>query len=627
MTDLLTVEDLRIAIKMHGHATPVVKGVSFRIPRGKTVALVGESGSGKTIIAKSLLGILPNVAMVTGGSINFHDPLSAGPPTDIVKLDPQGNAIRALRGGRISMVFQEPMSSFSPLHTVGNQIEEALTLHRDVSPGDARQTTEDMLALTGFVDPRRAYDSYPMELSGGMLQRAMIAMAIICHPALLIADEPTTALDVVVQAQVLALLKRLQEQLDMALLLITHDLGVVANMADELVVVYRGRVMEAGTRDTLFAKPQHAYFKALLNAVPKLGSEGDKRLIPLREIEHSVASSPATESRLARAKERKPILTISNVVKTYTSRKSKGFLGMSKVEARAVDDVSFQVLSGECFGIVGESGSGKSSLIRVITRAISPDCGDIVFHDVDGDINLRTLDEAALKRFRPRMQMVFQDPFGSLSPRSTILNTLMEPLDIHGIGNHASRRERAKELMHMVGLSPKFLNRYPHSFSGGQRQRIGIARALALEPEILVCDEAVSALDVSVQAQVLNLLKRLQKELGLTMIFISHNLAVVNYIADRIAVMRRGRLVELAPRKKVFTEPAHPYTRHLLRAIPTTDLDNPLDLIRLFKPVGGPDELGETPSEGPEVRGERLEISAGHFVWPDEAPSVTEQRQ
>jgi peptide/nickel transport system ATP-binding protein len=626
LSDLLTVENLQIAIRMHGHSVPVVKGVSFRVPRGKTVALVGESGSGKTIIAKSLLGILPKVASITGGSIRFRDPLAPETSVDIGGLDTEGRAIHALRGGRIAMVFQEPMSSFSPLHTIGNQIQEALTLHREVSLRDARKTTEDMLALAGFGQPQRAYDSYPMELSGGMLQRAMIAMAIICNPALLIADEPTTALDVVVQAQILSLLKDIQQKLDTALLLITHDLGVVANMADELIVVYRGAVVEAGTRERLFLEPKHPYLKALLNAVPKLGASGDKKLIPLREIEHTVARTPATEHHLRRAAEREPILSVNNLIKSFKSRKPAGFLRVAEDSIRAVNDVSFDVLSGECFGIVGESGSGKSTLIRTIMRAVSADSGSVIYHGADGDIDLMSMEGDALRVVRPRMQMVFQDPFGSLSPRSTILNTLLEPLEIHGIGNPASRRERAKELMRLVGLRPDHLNRYPHSFSGGQRQRIGIARALALEPDMLVCDEAVSALDVSVQAQVLNLLKHLQKELGLTIIFISHNLAVVNYIADRIAVMRRGRIVELAPRRKVFTEAAHPYTRQLLAAIPTTDLDNPLDL-SVSSNAGTQDSIAGEWANGDAtgMDAQPVEISDGHFVWRDVHQQMVEQ--
>lgn len=619
MTDLLTVENLRIDIRTLGRSIPVVKDVSFRIPRGKTVAIVGESGSGKTVMARSLLGILPNVASITGGSVWFRDPEAPDVPLDIAAPDLDEKSLHALRGGRISMIFQEPMSSFSPLHSIGNQIHEAWSLHNEGSHAEGRKVTEETLALVGFADPRRGYDSYPMEFSGGMLQRAMIAMAVVCRPALLIADEPTTALDVVVQAQVLALLKNLQERLGMALLLITHDLGVVANMADEVVVVYRGSVMEAGSRDAIFNQPRHPYLKALLGAVPKLGADGDKKLQPLREIEPVEASGSSAEIDRRHLRKGRPLLTVSNLVKTYTTKKSGGIFGAHKTVATAVDGISFQILSGECFGIVGESGCGKSSLIRTVVRAISADAGKITFHDEGRDIDVLSLNDGELKEFRQRMQMVFQDPFGSLSPRLTILNTLVEPLEIHGIGTPQTRRERAAELMQLVGLPPSYLNRYPHSFSGGQRQRIGIARALALEPDILICDEAVSALDVSVQAQILNLLKHLQKELGLTIIFISHNLAVVNYISNRIAVMRGGRIVELAPRRQMFTEAAHPYTQRLLSAIPTTDLGAPLDL----------DALGDTDAPEPAYRHPNadtldaswIEISDGHFVRPDGPPS------
>ncbi|MBO6636673.1 MAG: ABC transporter ATP-binding protein [Roseitalea sp.] len=619
MTDLLTVEKLRIDIRTHGRSLPVVKDVSFRIPPGKTVAIVGESGSGKTVMARSLLGILPNVASITGGSIWFRDPLTPDAPLDIAAPDLDEKRLHALRGGRISMIFQEPMSSFSPLHTIGNQIHEAWALHNEGSHAEGREIAEETLALVGFADPRRGYDSYPMEFSGGMLQRAMIAMAVVCSPALLIADEPTTALDVVVQAQVLALLKSLQERLGMALLLITHDLGVVANMADEVVVVYRGSIMEAGSRDAIFNQPRHPYLKALLGAVPKLGPDGDRKLRPLREIEPVDAAGSSRETGRRHLRKGKPLLTVSNLVKTYATKKGGGMFGAHKAVATAVDRISFRIVGGECFGIVGESGCGKSSLIRTVTRAISADAGQITFHDEDGDIDVLSLRDGDLKDFRTRMQMVFQDPFGSLSPRLTILNTLVEPLEIHGIGTPKSRRDRAAELMRLVGLPPNYLNRYPHSFSGGQRQRVGIARALALEPDILICDEAVSALDVSVQAQILNLLKHLQKELGLTIIFISHNLAVVNYIADRIAVMRAGRIVELAPRRQMFTEAAHPYTRRLLSAIPTTDLGAPLDLDALGNTdMSDPADWPQT-ADGPDANW--IEISDGHFVRPDGLPS------
>ena len=617
--DLLTVRDLNIGIRTQGVTVPVVRNASFRVPRGRTVALVGESGSGKSIIARSILSILPGVASVLSGSILFRDMRAGGKETeiDIAGLDPDSARMHAIRGGRISMVFQEPMTSFSPIHTIGNQVEESLVLHSDVTRAEAYRKTLEMLSLVGFQQPERFYEMYPMELSGGLRQRAMIAMAIICNPPLLIADEPTTALDVIVQAQVLALLKRLQRQLDMSLLLITHDLGVVANMADDVVVLYRGEVMETGTCRQILEDPQHPYLKGLLGAIPKLGAAGGHKLVSLREIRHTIAPSAVSRERVDRARHGAPLLAVENLRKEFTTKKSGGFFKSGRKSVAAVDDVSFEVKGGECFGIVGGSGSGKSTLIRLITRALTADMGRITFHGADGPVDVQALEGRRLKKFRPKIQMVFQDPFASLSPRSTVQNILTEPLEIHGIGTVASRREKARDLMRLVGLPPESINRYPHSFSGGQRQRIGIARALALDPEILVCDEAVSALDVSVQAQILNLLKKLQRELGLTLIFISHNMAVVNYIANRIAVMRDGRIVELAPREKLFAAPAHPYTRCLLSAIPDTDLGKPLDLAGFEGDVSVTHPDAEPMAEVPASAIARVEVSDGHFYWPD----------
>lgn len=593
--DMLRIKDLRVSIAVSDTEIEVVKGASFRVPRGKTVCLVGESGSGKSIIAQSIMGILPKVARISGGSIEFDDPANDDPPCDIASLDRNGKELLSLRGGRISIIFQEPMTSLSPVHAIGNQIEEALVLHRETGHREARSITEDMLHLVGFPQPHLAYDMYPMELSGGLRQRAMIAMALICHPALLIADEPTTALDVTIQAQVLAVLKDLQKKLGMSLLLITHDLGVVANMADEVVVIYHGEIMEAGTVDEIFTNPQHEYLQALLAAVPRLKMEPGEKLRALREIDEAL---PATMvKRELPAAGAAPLLSIRNLSKTYTSKKGGGALGGGASQIRAVNNVSFDIRRGECFGLVGESGCGKSSLSKLICRAITADNGDMVFDNGDGPVDMVTLKGRVLDQFRTRIQMVFQDPFSSLSPRSTILNTLLEPLEIHSIGDKAWRERWAAELLRMVGLPKTARNRYPHSFSGGQRQRIGIARALAVEPDLLVCDEPVSALDVSVQAQILNLLTRLRKELGLTSIFISHNLAVVNYVADRVAVMYNGRIVEIAPPSVLFENPLHPYTQRLISAIPTIELDRKLDLDTLRDM-----EENEEATWGPEFR-------------------------
>ncbi len=594
--DLLRIENLRLAFDIHGSQLEVVKGVSLRVRPGTVVALVGESGSGKSVISQAVLGILPRAASIIAGSINFSDPDKPGEMIDIAGLHQDSERMRALRGGRISMIFQEPMTSLSALHTIGNQVQEALLLHREVESGQARAMTEEMLDMVGFPDPSRAFDMYPFELSGGLRQRAMIAMALICRPALLIADEPTTALDVTVQAQILRLLKDLQQKLGMAVLLITHDLGVVANMADEVVVVYHGELMEAGPVEDIFRNPRHDYLKALLAAVPHFDMKPGERLVPIRQVDVEIGPMLGRErGEAVREPSDAPLLTVQNLTKTYSTRKGSFFGGGAHSSVKAVDAVNFAIRRGECLGLVGESGCGKTTVSKMLMRAVRPDSGNILFNDGYQNVDVLDLEGRELKDFRTRLQMVFQDPFSSLSPRMTVLNILTEPLIIHEGGTPRDHREMVAELMRVVGLDPRFLNRYPHSFSGGQRQRIGIARALALKPELLICDEPVSALDVSVQAQILNLLKDLQRELGLTYLFISHNLAVVDYVADRIAVMCGGRLVEVAPREVLFRQPVHSYTRALLRAVPYADLDTPLDL-NSFELRGASDMGGWLPA-------------------------------
>lgn len=609
--DLLRIEDLAISFAIMGGAIHAVKRANLRILPGKVTALVGESGSGKSVIGQAIMGILPHSAQARG-RILFSDPESPGATVDILQMARDGREIRGIRGRRIGKIFQEPMTSLSPLHTIGNQVGEVLKIHMAQSAAECRERTEGMLALVGFPNPRRAYDMYPFELSGGLRQRAMIAMALICRPALLIADEPTTALDVTIQGQILLLLRELQADLNMAMLLITHDLGVVANVADEVVVIYHGEIMEAGPVDAIFRRPSHPYLKGLMAAVPHFDMKPGERLKALREVSVNV------ENLLGKQKAEKGtdvLLSVRNLTKSFSIRSSGWSFG-EVAAVRAVDKVSFDIRRGECLGLVGESGSGKTTVSKLLMRAVTPDAGSIVFNDSDGPIDVLSATGSALRRLRSKIQMVFQDPVSSLSPRMTVQNILSEPLEIHGRGDAQSRLAAVRALMRAIGLDQHFVSRYPHSFSGGQRQRIGIARALALGPDLLICDEPVSALDVSVQAQILNLLKDLQKELGLTYLFISHNLAVVDYMADRIAVMCGGRIVELAPREALMRNPVHPYTRALLAAIPFPDLDRPLDLGMLRK-NGASDMATWAPQfrdDGEEGVLANTDLGDGHFV-------------
>lgn len=623
-SDLLRIENLGISFSMLGGRMHVVKGANLRILPGKVTALVGESGSGKSVISQAVMGILPNTAKVTG-KILFTDPID-GKTTDILQLSRDGEEIRALRGSRMAKIFQEPMTSLSPLHTVGNQISEVLSIHTDATKSERRTETEEMLGLVGFANPARTYDMYPFELSGGMRQRAMIAMALICRPALLIADEPTTALDVTIQAQILELLRELQHKLNMAMLLITHDLGVVANMADEVVVIYHGEIMEAGPVETIFRKPQHPYLKGLMAAVPHFDMKPGERLKALREVPVNSDTLWAKKPKIENAPE--ILLRVRDLTKTYAIRKSGLFGTQDKTRVKAVDGVSFDVRRGECLGLVGESGCGKTTVSKILMRAITPDSGTVTFNEGKGEIDVLAAQGDALMELRTRIQMVFQDPVSSLSPRMTVQNILSEPLEIHGRGDKAYRLEKVRALIQAIGLDQRYLNRYPHSFSGGQRQRIGIARSLALGPQLLICDEPVSALDVSVQAQILNLLKDLQKELGLTYLFISHNLAVVDYMADRIAVMCAGRIVEIAPREIILRDPVHPYTRSLLAAVPFPDLDRPLDF-KTLNAGGASDKRAWGPQFSDEVGDNDLisaDLGGGHLVLAKRNVDVRELR-
>jgi len=629
MPDVLTIRDLKVYLEVDAGTIKAVDGVSFRVPAGRTVALVGESGSGKSMVAQAVLGILPRVARIEAGEILFCDPAQPGTVQDIARLDTEGEQIRAIRGGRVSIIFQEPMTALSPLHTIGNQIGEALALHRtSIGRVERRDAVIEILRHVGFPDPVKAEHTYPFELSGGLRQRAMIAMALICRPTLLIADEPTTALDVTIQAQILQLVKALQAEFRMAMLLITHDLGIVANMAEEVVVMHHGKVMEAGTLEDIFRDPRHPYLKALMRAVPRFNMAPGERLTPIREIQAATNHLISGRGRPHAGKAGgDPLLVVRNLSKRFATRKTS-LLGRKLAgEVNAVDDVSFHVEAGECLGLVGESGCGKTTTAKMIMRATTPDGGEIVYNEHGRPRDVLALKGGELFAYRRKVQFVFQDPFSSLNPRMTVNDILSEPLVIHGIGDVEERFARVKELMTLVGLDVRFLRRYPHSFSGGQRQRIGIARALALGPELLICDEPVSALDVSVQAQVLNLLLDLQEALNLTYIFVSHNLAVVHYLADRIAVMCAGRLVEIGPYDALFRNPVHPYTKALLAAVPDPDLDNKLDFTTLMEgrasdPSAWPDPFRLTGA----VRGGMIDIGDNHFVRAHASANASELR-
>ena len=648
---LLSIRDLRVRFTIHGTTLEAVRGVSFDIAPGATVALVGESGSGKSVIARAIMGLLPENAAITAGGIVLDDRQKGIKSVDLVTLDSNGRAMQDLRGGSISLIFQEPMVSLSALHTIGDQISEALFLHRKMEHKEGMKITRDMLETVGFHQPERALTLYPFELSGGMRQRAMIAMALICHPSLLIADEPTTALDVTIQAQILKLIKSLQAQLNMAVLMITHDLGVVANVAEEVVVLYHGEVMESGPVERIFSEARHKYTRALLKAVPNFDMAPGERLTPLREIKAEIGSflrgkttsggkpdhdgisdNGRSDDGMPDAKKagaEKPserILSVKNLTKSFGARAGTWSLGPEPPKIHAVRDVSFDLQQGKCLGLVGESGSGKSTLGKLIAHAILPDSGSIELwprvaasrtaQDAGAQqyYKVEAMNAAQLFDYRCKVQYIFQDPVGSLNPSMTLFDIVREPMEIHQLGGLDYQMEMSSELMRLVGLDPRHLRRYPHSFSGGQRQRIGIARALALQPDLLICDEPVSALDVSIQAQVLNLMKDLQRELGLSYLFISHNLAVVDYIADRIAVMYRGEFVELAPREALFQQPTHPYTRTLLEAIPVADLDKPLDFAKIADPAGATPDWPAPFSESPGNPCRLFEIAPGHLV-------------
>ena len=541
---ILQVRDLATYFPVRNGIVKAVDGVSFDVARGRTLAIVGESGSGKSVMARSILQIIDAPGRIVTGSMMFTR--DDGSTVDLAKLRPKGRAIRAVRGEEIAMIFQEPMSSLSPVHTVGDQIVEVLQLHWGMNRKAARERTIDLLRQVEIPNPQRAIDRYTFEFSGGMRQRAMIAMALACNPSLLIADEPTTALDVTTQAEILDLIKRLQATHGMGVMFITHDMGVVAEIADDVLVMYQGKVMESGPVETIFHAPQDAYTQMLIGSVLKLEEKAEVR----RKRPPIAADQP-------------PIVEVSNL---------KMYFGPAANPVKAVDDVSIKVKLNETLGIVGESGSGKTTLGRCLLRVVDPTAGRVDYRRHDGSmVDLATADKPTLKTCRHEIRMIFQDPVSSLNPRMTVAQVIGEPLLVNGIAKGAELDDRVAELMRQVGLEPAWRERYPHAFSGGQRQRIGIARAIALEPRLIVADEPTSALDVSLRAQMLDLLIRLQDQLGLAYILISHDMGVIRYMCDRVAVMFRGRVVETGSTDQVTRDPQHAYTKALLSAIPHPD--------------------------------------------------------
>jgi peptide/nickel transport system ATP-binding protein len=643
---LLRITNLRTHFNTHEGLVKAVDGVSLEVPQGKTVCVVGESGCGKSVTARSILQLVERPGRIVDGSIEWRPDLESE-WVDLAKLDPRGERMRRIRGPEIGMVFQEPMASLSPMYTVGAQLIEAILLHEKVSPEEARDRAINQLRRVGIPQPERRIDAYPFQLSGGMCQRVMIAIALACDPALLIADEPTTALDVTTQARILDLLQDLQDQTGMSMVFITHDLGVVAEIADEVTVMYLGRVAEHGTVEQIFEDPKHPYTQALLRSIPTMrGSSKRRRLSTIRGMvphpqnrprgcpfhtrcDHAIpglceqtdppliefgadhqaqchlydasgalrgdvtvaltadapAETAAEDEAAARSsttvtpRERSgrafdgdspPLVEVRDLAMHFPIRRSA--FGRTTGVIRAVDGVSFAIREGETLGLVGESGCGKTTVGRCLARVLKPTSGHIYYRTRDGQVvDLAGMWKRELAPFRREIRVVFQDPYSSLNPRMTLLQLVGEPLKTNELASGSEIQDRVAEMLRRVGLRPEYMHRYPHAFSGGERQRINIARALITEPRLVIADEAVSALDVSVRAQILNLLAELQDEYNLTYLFISHDLSVVEHLCDRVTVMYLGSIVETADTSALYSAPRHPYTEALLNAVPLPD--------------------------------------------------------
>ncbi|OXI96033.1 MULTISPECIES: dipeptide ABC transporter ATP-binding protein [Burkholderia] len=570
---VVAVDDLSVTFRREGATFDAVRNVSFHVDRGETLAIVGESGSGKSVTSLALMRLVEHGGgAITNGRIAFRR--RGGAIVDLAQAS--GATMRGIRGADIAMIFQEPMTSLNPVFTVGDQISEAIALHQSKSLSEARAETLRLLELVRIPEARRVFARYPHQLSGGMRQRVMIAMALSCRPSLLIADEPTTALDVTIQAQILQLVRGLQDEMNMGVIFITHDMGVVAEVADRVLVMYRGEKVEEGESDRIFAAPEHRYTRALLAAVPKLGSmQGTDapEKFPLLKVDGANAATPAA-SPVPAANDvaqppvdpsASPILRVRDLVTRFPVK--SGVFGRVSQYVHAVERVSFELRAGETLALVGESGCGKSTTGRSLLRLVESQSGSIEFDGRD----ISAMKGADLQALRRNIQFIFQDPFASLNPRLTVGFSIMEPLLVHGVASGREAQARVDWLLDKVGLPPEAARRYPHEFSGGQRQRIAIARALALNPKVVIADESVSALDVSVQAQIVNLMLDLQRELGVAYLFISHDMAVVERISHRVAVMYLGQIVEIGPRRAVFEAPQHPYTKKLMSAVPVAD--------------------------------------------------------
>ena len=580
---LLEVKHLVTEFNTESGKVKAVNDVSFTLNKREIIGIVGESGSGKSVTSLSIMRLIPNPpGKITGGELLYHTDNGV---VDLVKVSEK--EMRTYRGNDIAMIFQEPMTSLNPVYTCGDQVVEAILLHQKVSKEEAKKITLELFSKVKLPDPQRVFGAYPHQLSGGQKQRVMIAMAMSCKPKILIADEPTTALDVTVQKTILELIAELSQETGMSTIFITHDLGVIAEVADKVVVMYKGKIVEQGTVLDIFENPKHPYTKGLLACRPPLDLRLRKLPViadfmeesggQLVEKAHSVAkvihemevSAEASASRLEGLIKKDSLLQLKGVKTWFPTRTN--IFGKALDYVKAVDDITFDVYPGETLGLVGESGCGKTTLGRTILRLIEPTDGEIIFDGKD----IRSMSGGDLKAMRKHMQIIFQDPYSSLNPRLTIGNAIMEPMQVHGLyDNNKQRKEKVIELLEKVNMLPDHFNRYPHEFSGGQRQRICIARALGLNPRFIICDESVSALDVSVQAQVLNLLIQLREEFDFTYIFISHDLSVVKFMSDRMVVMNKGKIEEMGVADEIYNHPQKEYTRKLISAIPKGRLED-----------------------------------------------------